>query len=282
MPATTVLDVTQEILSGMDSDEVNSLNDTIEAQQVARFVKRAFDQIMVSNDLGWNNITFQLDSQADPDQPTHMTIPENIHQIEWIRYNLKDTDTSVDDYQEIYKLTPQDFIRRAQAKATLADNAVPTAKLIILDSLIKIWVGTDEPPRFWTTFNDKEVIFDSYESLVDDCLQSSKTACYGQIKKDLVLNDDTPIDLPPHLMDILFKTAENLAWSHLKDGVPAEMVRSHRHAEVRSQRLRYRTNQDQRNNDTSTNYGRRSAGRGRAVDSGSDSGITGPAPYYTP
>ena len=42
----TLLEIVQEILSDMDSDEVNSIDDTVESQQVASIVRSAYMAIM--------------------------------------------------------------------------------------------------------------------------------------------------------------------------------------------------------------------------------------------
>ena len=42
MAKMTVLEMVQDILNDMDSDEVNSINDTIEAQQVANTVRTVY------------------------------------------------------------------------------------------------------------------------------------------------------------------------------------------------------------------------------------------------
>ena len=42
----TLLAIVQEILSDMDSDEVNSIDDTVESQQVASIVRSAYMAIM--------------------------------------------------------------------------------------------------------------------------------------------------------------------------------------------------------------------------------------------
>jgi len=51
MPKLTVLDMVQDVLSDMDSDEVSSIDDTVEAMQVAQIIKTAFYEVI--NDGDW-------------------------------------------------------------------------------------------------------------------------------------------------------------------------------------------------------------------------------------
>ncbi len=44
----TLLEIVQEILSDMDSDEVNSIDDTTESEQVATIVKSTYLSMMLT------------------------------------------------------------------------------------------------------------------------------------------------------------------------------------------------------------------------------------------
>ncbi len=45
MAKLTLLDMTQNILSALDSDPVDSIDETVEAVQVAELVKEAYDKM---------------------------------------------------------------------------------------------------------------------------------------------------------------------------------------------------------------------------------------------
>ena len=49
----TLLEIVQDILSDMDSDEVNSINDSVESLQVAQIVKTAYYNIVDGKDYPW-------------------------------------------------------------------------------------------------------------------------------------------------------------------------------------------------------------------------------------
>jgi hypothetical protein len=46
MAKMTLLEMTQDILSDMDSDEVNSINDSVESLQVAQIIKTTYFNIV--------------------------------------------------------------------------------------------------------------------------------------------------------------------------------------------------------------------------------------------
>jgi len=46
MAKMTVLEIVQDILNDIDGDEVNSIDDTLESEQVAQIVKSTYDAII--------------------------------------------------------------------------------------------------------------------------------------------------------------------------------------------------------------------------------------------
>ena len=62
MAKLTVLAMVQDILSDMNSDEVNSINDTIEAQQVAQIINTTYFEIISSRDWPHLETLFQFNA----------------------------------------------------------------------------------------------------------------------------------------------------------------------------------------------------------------------------
>lgn len=82
----TLLQMTQDILSNMSSDEVNSISDTPESLQVATIIKQKYYDIVSRGDLPEHNQLFQLNDSLNPAQPTLMTIPDGVGHVEYIKY----------------------------------------------------------------------------------------------------------------------------------------------------------------------------------------------------
>ena len=82
----TLLQLVQSILSSMDSDQVNSINDTAEALQVAECVRTSYNNMLGRYDLPEHNEFFQLTASGDNTQPTLMYRPDGVQRLEWIKY----------------------------------------------------------------------------------------------------------------------------------------------------------------------------------------------------
>ena len=97
----TNLEMVQEILSAMSSDEVNSVSDSPESLQVLQILKRKYYDIISRGDLPEHNQVFQLTPSLDNDSPVLMYIPDGIGHVEWLKYydtNPLDNDTQNDQF----------------------------------------------------------------------------------------------------------------------------------------------------------------------------------------
>ena len=87
----TLLDMTQNILSAMSSDEVNSISDTTESMQVAQIIKNKYYDIVSRGELPEHQELFQLDPATDGSTPVLMFVPDGVSKINSIRYFIGST-----------------------------------------------------------------------------------------------------------------------------------------------------------------------------------------------
>lgn len=211
----TLLEIVQDVLSSMDSDEVNNINDTVESLQVVKIVKTVYDDIISRSGLVSEKLPFNLTSYGDNTKPVFMTKPTNINSIDWLRYNrirLGDTDPAwvVLNYMPI-----QDFICMQQ-------NLLPSESTV--DSLTHTTDGftftfnyrNDIGPTYYTSFDDNTLVFDAYDSAVDTTLQSIKTLGFGT--KDFTFTESNVFvpELPSDKFALLLNESKSLAWAELK------------------------------------------------------------------
>lgn len=97
MAQQSLLTIVQNILSSLDSDEVNSISDTTESLQIANIVQNKYYDILSRGDLPENEDLFQLTPSNDTTKPTLMTIPSGTGRINWIKY----FDSNPNDSQQV-------------------------------------------------------------------------------------------------------------------------------------------------------------------------------------
>lgn len=212
MAKLTLLEIVQDILNDTDSDEINSINDTVEAQQVAQIVKTTYFNIIEGKDWPHLNALFQLEASGLGAKPNYMKLPEVVEDITWVKYNIRNTTDTKDKHTEIKYKTPVDFLYLLDQRDSSATNI-----LVVTDgSGVKLNVINDLPPTYFTSFDDEYLVFDSYDSAVDSTLQTSKTQCYGKKIPVFTISDSFIPDLPSQMFSYLKAEAKSTAFVVLK------------------------------------------------------------------
>ena len=82
----TLLEMTQQILSALNSDGVNSIGDTPESLQVANCIKTTYLNMLGKYEFPENVGPINLTPSNTGTQPTLMCLPSGTARVEWIKY----------------------------------------------------------------------------------------------------------------------------------------------------------------------------------------------------
>jgi len=103
----TLLEITQDILNDLGSDEVNSIDDTVESQQVARIIKQCYDEVIANRNWPHLQRIMTLDSSTTTDRPTHFRLPGGIKELVEFQYDCqRPSDNGRIQYRVIKYLYP--------------------------------------------------------------------------------------------------------------------------------------------------------------------------------
>lgn len=228
----TLLEMVQDILSAMESDEVNSIADTVESLQVAQEIKTTYYELVSLWDLPSNEGLISLEPSNDPDRPTVLFLPDNVKSIKWISYN-NGTDVSP-DYTDVIYQEPELFYRYG----TKYNNGQEPIRLVD-----KMYVFTDRNPNRWTTFDNKTILFNGWNSDVDSTLQESKVLCWGSTNLPFEMNDDFVPVLDAMLFPLLLSEAKKACFVNFKQISNANEERRARRQRVKAQSELWRARQ---------------------------------------
>ena len=184
----TLLEMTQRILESLGSDEVNSINDTVESMDVAKIIRETYYYLVGKMDHTENKSLFQLTASGNNTKPTLMTLPSNVFQLEWLKYNTPDS-ASNSNFQEVHYLPIEEFVIR-YISLKESDTNVGTMTIPFNGINFTFKYRNDKQPQYYTTIDEHSIIFDSYDSSVDTTLQSSKTLCFGLLEPTFSLTDN--------------------------------------------------------------------------------------------
>jgi len=212
MAKMSLLEIVTDILNDMDSDEVNSINDTIESQQVAQIVKTSYFEIIANRNWPHLRKLVQLESAGELSKPNYLKLPTGTKELVFFRYDkLTDTNPKSRLEEIIYK-EPDSFLRMVSGRNDDSENV----DTVIDFSGTKLLINNHLPPTYWTSFNDDYIITDSYDSAVENTLQKSKTQCLAYIDPQWTHADDFIPDLPSEAFPALLEEAKSTAFLVLK------------------------------------------------------------------
>ena len=231
----TLLSMVQSILSDMDSEDVNSIADTVEAQQIASVIQDTYFNIIAAREIPEHKQMLQLTSLSDSQKPTHFRYPNNTKEIEKLFYNTSYTGST---YTEVYFLEPIDFLNRVDQSAT------NTMRVQMVAGNVPVFIVTDRMPKYYTSFDDDSIIMDSYDSSVEAILQESKTRAYGTIYPTFQITDNFEPDLDDTLLPYLLAEAKSTCFSLFKSGSDPKVEQAARRLKSYVQNDMYKTRRE--------------------------------------
>lgn len=245
----TLLEMTQSILSDMNSEEVNSISDTVEAGQVASIIKDTYAAMVQHLDVVPEDFTTGLlTAVSDVNYPNYMVIPTNVLEVQQVKY-----DTSPDasySFTDITYMKPADFLT-----FVLANRSTDTNVQVVTDyGGVTLLIRNDKMPQFYTSFDNVHLVFDSYDASIDSTLQAVKTLCYFKTEAVWSATDSFTPNLSAQLFPLLLAEAKSTCFVDLKQQAnpKVEQVAKRQLTSTQSKKHREKKGRD----DDRPNYGR--------------------------
>lgn len=234
MAKLSLLDMTQNILSALDSDPVSSIDETVEAVQVAELVKEAYFELLSQRDWPFLFQLAPLQAVGDVNNPTKMKIPDTWNKVKWIKYNKK----------EVQWVDPQTF-------NDIISNRVAQPGVINANGYV-----INQDPQYWTSYDDQFLIFDGYNSTVDNTLQASKSVAYGTQQANWTHADNFVPAIPEKFFPTLLAEAKSQAFVNLKQQSNAREERKATRGRMAMRNDSWKNENGEVKYNTRVNYGR--------------------------
>tara|TARA_B110000503_G_C7084765_1_gene386776 strand:+ start:312 stop:1052 length:741 start_codon:yes stop_codon:yes gene_type:complete len=217
MPKMNMLDMVNNILSDMDSELVTSLDDTLESEQVASIIENVYYDMITTRNWPEHQTVVNLTSLADNAKPTTFLIPDSVSKIKhvWYREALGDSY----DHNEIMWVDPADFIARTDRNTDTANYT----SVVYGGGTLKI--ANNRYPRYFTTFDDEYIIFDSFDNTEGSTLITGRIRVLASVAPSFTRTDPTfTPDLDAEAFPYFLAESKNQVFSLLKGGVDATIA----------------------------------------------------------
>jgi len=245
----TLLEMVQNILSDMDSEEINSISDSNEAEQIAKVIENTYFNLISTRIIPEHAQTIKLTSFSSSVRPTHFTFPSRVKNIEFLDYNVSKKVGGV-EYERLTYLTPDEFFSLSDGRDSLASNVLQVNDVASDSTLL---IRNDAKPSYYTSFDDENLVLDSYDATIDSTLTSAKTRAYGTKYPNFDSFSDTfTPDVDDVMFPLLLAESKSTAMSLFKAGSDPKIEQAARRQKVYVQNDMHKVNKGRPKN----KYGR--------------------------
>lgn len=254
----TLLEMVQSIMSDMDSDAVDSINDTVESLQVASIIRDVYEQIITDTGVPEDQTLGMLDTIALGTYTgalNYFQIPATVERLYWMQYDIREDVADPQAYKDLDYLEPHDFIKYVNRNVTGDDTVEVTDPV----SGFSYFIPNAVAPRFYTVFNDLYVAVDAINQTVDATqVLGTKTLCMFQTTPTWTMSDSFTPALDDNMFPLLLAEAKSTCFVSIKQQANPKVDKQARTQGVRLQNHKYRSQaaQKARTNSTGPNYGR--------------------------
>lgn len=252
MAKQTLLEMTQNILSAMNSDEVNSIGDTVESLQVAEEIRTTFYDIMSNRDLGEFQGLVNLESSGDSDMPHVLKIPDTVSGIKWFRY----MDSRNGRMKDVKYLDPEEFVTRVISES-LSPSSPYTSVTLLPTSPVTHYIKTNQAPNYFTVLEEGYIVCDAFDEDEESNLTGSNAFAWGFFNPEFELEDDFIPPIDDNLFPLLLAEAKSACFINVKQVANSKEEQRARRQLVRSQTRTTKTPEQRGNVFDAVDYSRK-------------------------
>jgi hypothetical protein len=230
----TLLQLTQNILSAMNSDEVNSITDTVESQQVADEIHTTFNLMYTNHDLGTFDGLVNLESPGSTTTPHILNLPANVQFLKWLKYRDYRNTSSDLTYVDLTYLEPELFIKHIVEQVDPASSVNVT---LLSSSAVTFPIASNRAPKYYTIFDDDQaIVFDAFDQTYESFLTGGNSLAWATQYKTFQMSDTFIPPIPASEFPRLLAEAKSACFINLKEIANSNEANRARLQKVASQR----------------------------------------------
>lgn len=184
MPKYNLLQMVQRVARAINSDEISELHETVEADDIQNIVIDCLDEMLGRQD--WEFLKDRPYQLAAGTNELSLVVPEDVSRIQKIRYRADSEPGDAVQYRTVSYMPATEFLDLMQKQ-----NPAEPDSVSVLVNGVQLVGKNNRPPRYWTSFDENTIYFDSYEVTLDPTgVDGTKTAVLATVYPDLTHGDD--------------------------------------------------------------------------------------------
>ena len=251
MPTKTLLQVVKEVAENVSSDEVTSLtNASIEVDDIRKICLRSLEDLANRND--WEFLKDRPLQLLAGTNIIELAIPTTVQRVQTVKYRHRNGGVQT-GFTTLQYMHPDDFMHRLQNR----NPAEAQYDTVTLSSGVELYPANNRHPRFWTSFDEKNIVFDSYDKAENATgITAADSAILATIYLDFTGSDvETWVaPIPESMFQLWIQEASADASVKLRQSEDPREERKSRRSYVQQIRKEPVTNKDEGSKEV--NYGR--------------------------
>lgn len=207
----------QRVLEKLNLDPVNGISDTEDALLISREAESTFFDLMTRADWPDKIDLIEVNSVSDLSNPTALELGNEVHYIKSLRYDVTETGETKKVIRDLIWLSPEDFLEKSY---NLNTDEANVQEVVYKD--IPLFVKNDVAPNYYTSFDNKILICDSYDSDTEQTLIGTKSICYGKAVPTWLQDDNFVIPVPDNLYPLYLSMLASACSIYLNSEVNQE------------------------------------------------------------
>ena len=250
----TLLEMVQQVGKSISSDEISTLGESIEAEDIETIVLNVLEDIVNRREWTWRQNQVRRGTPVGGTEVTSLELPDDCDTLQVLRYRNSTDATTNRSYEEVKYIYPEDFLELCEQQA--AGN--PGTDTVLIGSA-EIFVRNNKPPQFYTSFKQGVVMMDSYDSAVDPTgvtTANSLLTCVVGIDTSGAAGNPTYVpDMPTRFFPLWLQESQAVASQQLRKMPNDRAEREARRTYIRL--LRLDRVSEESANDREVDYGRK-------------------------
>lgn len=251
MARKTLLRMVQLIGAKIGADEIDELDETIEATEIVDIIEMTYDEVLDRRTWEFmKDRTMRMKTRDVGDLKLfNLPLPSSVVLLQTLRYR-----NTLGQIIELEYVSPMVFLDRLESRNAADANITEIAN----EDGVLLKIQTDTAPSYYTSFNERDMSFDAYDSTRGDGNIPGDTVIVVDIKPTMDFTDPAAFLPVPERMGSLI----------LAEAMATAAFQLRQVQDGRSERIARRQGISLRDNEPSTNQQTQRKNHGRKTGSG--------------